>query len=266
MTEHQDMTATESQRLLAEHTPLVKKIARKLARKLPSNVECDDLIQDGLLGLIDAIVRASRSTIGGQFESYVAQRAHGAMVDGLRASDPGSRQIRKDMRRVEVAIQQLGHQLGRTPFEGEVATALGLPLCDYQHMLQEAHGYLLISLDDLIGGADAHEYRYQCGTGHVDPLVALERSALRNALANAIKALTAQDQQILHLYYAEDQKMREIGIQLGLSESRVSQLHTQVIAQLRAVVLGADHPTAVLKPRTKLRQAAPMATATALQA
>jgi RNA polymerase sigma factor for flagellar operon FliA len=118
MTDHQEMTVTESQRLIEEHTPLVKKIARKLARKLPSNVECDDLIQDGLLGLINAIVRSSRATIGGQFESYVAKRAHGAMVDGLRANDPGSRQIRKDMRRVEVVIQQLGHQLGRTPLEG----------------------------------------------------------------------------------------------------------------------------------------------------
>jgi len=139
---------------------------------------------------------------------------------------------------------------------------LGLGLSDYQHLLQEAHGYLLISLDDLIGGADAHEYRYQCSTGHVDPLVALERSALRRALADAIQALAPQDQKILHLYYAEDQKMREIGIALNLSESRVSQLHTQLIAQLRAVVLGAETPTALLKPRAKLRSApaqAPMA-------
>jgi len=254
MIEHQEITDTESQRLIAEHTPLVKKIARKLARKLPSSVECDDLIQDGLLGLIDAIVRTSRVTIGGQFESYVAKRAHGAMVDGLRANDPGNRQIRKEMRRVEIAIQQLGHRLGRTPLESEVASALGLPLAEYQSMLQEAHGYLLISLDDLIGGSDAHEYRYQCGTGNADPLVALERSSLRNALAEAIKALPEQGKAILHMYYAEDRKMREIGYQLELSESRVSQLHTHVIAQLRAIVLGGDQPTAVLKPRSKVRQ------------
>jgi RNA polymerase sigma factor for flagellar operon FliA len=254
MIENQEITTTESQRLIAEHTPMVKRIARKLARKLPSSVECDDLIQDGLLGLIDAIVRASRTTIGGQFESYVAKRAHGAMVDGLRANDPGSRQIRKEMRRVEVAIQQLSHQLGRTPMESEVAATLDLPLADYQHMLQEAHGYLLISLDDLIGGDDAHEYRLQCGAGSADPLVALERTALRNALAKAIGALPEQGKQILHLYYAEDQKMWEIGELLSLSESRVSQLHTHAIAQLRATVLGGDKPTALLKPRRKPRQ------------
>jgi RNA polymerase sigma factor for flagellar operon FliA len=255
MTEDHDVTDTERQGLIEEHTPLVKKIARKLARKLPTNVECDDLIQDGMLGLIDAIVRASRSTIGGQFESYVAKRAHGAMVDGLRANDPGTRHIRKEMRRVEIAIQQLGHQLGRTPAEGEVATALGLPLPEYQRMLQEAHGYLLISLDDLIGGTDAHEYRYQCGVGNADPLVALERTALRKALTQAISALPEQSKVILHMYYAEDQKMWEIGEQLALSESRVSQLHTHAIAQLRAIVLGGDQPTAVLKPRGKPRQA-----------
>ena len=241
------------QRLVTEHTALVKKIAFKMAKGLPANVEYDDLIQDGMLGLIDAILRATKATAGAQFEKYVAQRARGAMLDGLRASDPGSRQIRKDMRKVELAIQRLGHQLGRAPNESEVAEALSMPLADYQRLLQDAHGYTLISIDDLGGDDSPNDYLELCASSHADPLKALERAALRRALLDAIDALPKQERLMLSLYYEEDLRMRKIGKVLTLSESRVSQIHTQAIALLRAAFLGGDESASLLKPRRQAR-------------
>src|SRR5450830_1594525 len=119
MTTHPAFHDPQNQRLFEQNKPLVEKIARNMARKLTANIECDDLIQDGMLGLIDAILRNSKSTTSAQFESYAAHRARGAMLDGLRAGDPGSRQIRRSMRQVELVILQLGHQLGRAPLESE---------------------------------------------------------------------------------------------------------------------------------------------------
>jgi RNA polymerase sigma factor for flagellar operon FliA len=249
-----NISESEHHRLIRKQTPLVEKIARHMARKLPASVDCDDLVQDGLLGLIDAILRGTKEMTDVRFESYVAQRAQGAMIDGLRANDPGTRQIRKDMRRVELAIQRLGHQYGRAPQEGEVAADLGLPIAEYQRILQDAHGYLLISLEDLGGdGEDAPAYLRQCAQRNVDPFVVLERAALRNALAGAISAMPEQRKTLLRLYYEEDMKMHQIGSVLQLSESRVSQLHTLTIAQLRAAIFPATENTSLLKLRKKVR-------------
>lgn len=246
------LTHPHNQRLLAQHMPLVEKIARQLAKKLPANVECDDLIQDGMLGLIDAILRASKKVTSAQFESYVAHRARGAMLDGLRANDPGSRLVRKNMREVETAIQQLGHRHGRLPREHEVAAQLGINIADYQRILQMADGYVLISLEDL-GGDDAEQYLSHCSKNQADPLVVLERAGLRQALATGIRALPAQKQTVLRLYYENETKMQAIGDQLRVSESRVSQLHTQAIAQLRAVIMEGDQSPTLLKPRQQAR-------------
>ena len=243
----------QNQRLFEQNKPLVEKIARNMARKLSANVECDDLIQDGMLGLLDAILRSSKSTTSAQFESYAAQRARGAMLDGLRAGDPGSRQIRRSMRQVELVILQLGHQLGRAPLESEVANGLDMPLADYQRLLQEAHGYTLISIDDLGGDDDPHGYLEQCADSSCDPLHALERSSLREALAVALNALSRPDRLLLNLYYVHSMKMHEVGKVLQISESRVSQLHTHAIAQLRA---GFADRKEILKPRRKPRLAA----------
>lgn len=243
----------QNQRLFEQNKPLVEKIARNMARKLSANVECDDLIQDGMLGLIDAILRSSKSTTSAQFESYAAQRARGAMLDGLRAGDPGSRQMRRSMRQVELAILQLGHQLGRAPLESEVANSLDMPLADYQRLLQEAHGYTLISIDDLGGDEDPHGYLAQCADSSCNPLHVLERASLRKALTAAMSALSKQDRLLLDLYYVQSMKMHEVGKVLQVSESRVSQLHTQAIAQLRAIFTGQKE---ILKPRRKPRLAA----------
>ncbi len=257
MVKKQDINDPRIQQLIEDKTPLIEKIAYKLARRLPASVEYNDLFQDGLLGLIDAILRWTRETTGQHFENYVAQRAHGAMLDGLRAVDPGTRQIRAVMRRVEAAIQHLGHQLGRHPQENEVAQALDLEIGQYQRILQDAHGYTLISLEDLGGASDSDAYLERCASREEDPLAVLQRSALRQVLKTSISALPEQKQEVLRLYYAEDLKMHEVGRAMGISEARVSQLHTQTIAQLRVDMLGGEERAALLKPRSQSRLPSP---------
>ena len=246
----------EVQRLIRTQTPVVEKIARHMARRLPASVETSDLIQDGMLGLIGGLLRWTRETTGGHFDHYVAQRAHGAMLDGLRAIDPGTRQRRKEMRRVELAIQHLGHIKGRAPVESEVAAALDMSISDYRRILQDVHGYVLISLEDLVDPENGERYLDHHAASNLDPLKVLERSALRRALITAVDALTEQKKTILRLYYEEGLKMHEIGSVLHISEARVSQLHTHTIAQLRAALFTEDPSASVLKPRAKPRAVA----------
>lgn len=227
----------------------VRSLAKDLSRKLPSSVDRQDLEQDGYVGLMEAMVRWIRATNGAHFERYVSQCARGAMLDGLRAMDPATRTLRADMRRVEQTIQQLSHALGRRPREGEVAGALEMPLADYRRLLQQAHGYKLLSLDDLENEADSPDYLVECARSNTDPLVVLERSAFRQGLAQALQLLDGQAQKVLRLYYAEGLRMREIGTRLGVGESRVSQLHAQAIAELRATLQSRDARFSMLKPR-----------------
>ena len=247
------LTDPEVQRLIQTQTPRVEKIARYMARRLPASVETSDLIQDGMLGLIGGLLRWTRETTGGHFDHYIAQRAHGAMLDGLRAIDPGTRQRRKQMRRVELTIQLLGHTKGRAPVESEVATAMDMSISDYRRILQDVHGYVLISLEDLVHPENGEHYLDYNAASNFDPLKMLERDALRRVLIAAVDALTEQKKTLLRLYYEDDLKMHEIGSVLNISEARVSQLHTQTIAQLRAVLFTEDPSASVLKPRKKPR-------------
>ena len=253
MIEQRDIKDPESQRLIATHTPLVKKIAQGLLRGLPASVDADDLVQDGLLGLMSAILRTTAATTGRQFEKYISQRIRGAMIDGLRENDPGSRRVRSKMRQVELAIQRLGHQLGRAPSEGEVAVALSMPLAEYQALLQAAHGYFLISLEDLAGTETGDDYFALCASQQLDPLVVLERAEFQNLLIGAIGALPEREALVMNLYYRRGKNMRDIGAQLEVTEGRVSQIHSQAIARLRAVIVGEDELPALLAPRRKPR-------------
>lgn len=237
--------------LVAQHTPMVRRIAQGLAKGLPPSVEADDLVQDGLVGLMGALIRASKEATGRQFETYLAQRSRGAMLDGLRAYDGGTRRVRREMRRVEVAIQQLGHRLGRAPTEGEVSTALEMSILEYQRLLQEADGYLLISLDDLGGGTG--NYLEQCASSEQDPLVVLERQAFRKALGDALDRLPGQEQRVVARYYEDGLTMREIGAALGVTEGRVSQIHSQAVARLRVAVIGGEEQRSLLAPRRQPR-------------
>ncbi|WP_313704244.1 RNA polymerase sigma factor FliA [Massilia sp.] len=219
--------------LLTQHQPLVKRLAHQMKAKLPPSVEVDDLIQAGMMGLLDAINRYEDNH-GAQFETYAVLRIRGAMVDELRANDWMPRSTRQNMKKVETAMTALQQRLGRPPSESEVAKALNLPLEDYQEMLFEGGGHQLVYYEDFHedDGNDSFLDRY--AVEDADPLRALLDTDFRSAVIEAIDNLPPREKILMGLYYEEELNLKEIGAVLGVSESRVSQLHTQAVARLRA--------------------------------
>lgn len=233
--------ALDRDQLVMQYAPLVKRIAYHLLLKLPASVQADDLIQNGMIGLLDAASRFEEG-LGAQFETYAVQRIRGSMLDGLREEDRLPRGLRREMRRVEAAIQRLEHLHGRPPNETELADTLDMPLPDYQRMLQEARGYQVLYLEDMKGEGDEDFLERHTTTSAPDPLALLEDAGMRTALVAAIDNLPEREKLMMSLYYEEDLNLREIGEVMGVTESRVCQLHSQAVARLRANVLGGTAP------------------------
>lgn len=219
--------------LIMQYAPLVKRMAYHLLARLPSSVQVEDIIQNGMMGLIDAVARFEEGR-GAQFETYAVQRIRGAMLDGLRENDWLPRSLRRDMRRIEGAISQLEQRHGRQPTEGELAGALDMALEDYQKMLQEARGYQILHLEDYSGDGDDDYLDRHLPASDADPLAALLDKNMRDVLIRAIEDLPDREKTVMGLYYEEELNLREIGEVMGVSESRVCQLHSQAIARLRA--------------------------------
>lgn len=223
--------------LVQRFAPLVKRIAYHLMSRLPSSVQVEDLVQNGMIGLLDAIERFEAG-MGAQFETYAAQRVRGAMLDGLRENDWLPRSLRREFRQIEKTISQLEQQYGRQPSETELARALGIPLADYQKMLQDARGHQLISFEDLVEESDDDFLERHLTDGSGDPLRILEDDNLRRLLVQGIELLPEREKLMMALYYEQDLNLREIGEVMGVTESRVCQLHTQAVARLRARIFG----------------------------
>lgn len=243
------LTSEESEHLIAEYAPMVNAIARSLKRKLPSTVMSEDLVQDGYLGLLGAILQMTKARAEDHFQSYVAQRVRFAMLDGLRDNAPGSRRVRQEMRRVERAIHRLGHQLGRPPTETEIAEAVSMSLADYQALLMEAHDYTLLSLEDFAESDPGRNFVDWCAKTNSDPMAALERKAVQRNLLIAISELSPREEEMMNLYYVAELTMKSIAGRLGISEGRVSQIHAQAIAKLRAAVISDEIRPSLLAPR-----------------
>lgn len=227
--------------LLQSHLPMVRRIALQLAARLPASVQLDDLVQAGMVGLLDAWNRYQEDG-GASFETFAGQRVRGAMLDELRAGDWGSRSLRQAGRRVERAIQAVGHRLGRAPTEAEIARELQMGLRQYQSLLQELQGSQLVYADDWSGEdgentfVDQHTRNLRAQHGEDDPMGQLLAGEFREHLAAAITALPERDQLVLSLYYEQELNLREIGAVLEVSQSRVCQLHSQAVARLRAAL------------------------------
>lgn len=221
--------------LIRQHVPLVRRIAHHMIAKLPPNVELDDLIQVGMIGLAEALSRYEAAQ-GVQFETFATQRIRGAMLDELREGDWMSRSSRKSQKEIEQAVHRLEHRLGRSPLESEIADELGLDLADYQSLLGKVRGTQLVYLEDMTHGQDEEEgflERHVADNGS-DPLALLRDQRLRASLVAAIQGLPEREQHIMGMYYEHDMNLKEIAAVLGVTESRVCQLHSQAIARLRA--------------------------------
>ncbi len=215
--------------------PLVRKIAHHMQSKLPASVEVDDLIQAGMIGLMDALSRFEDGQ-GAQFETYASQRIRGAMLDELRQNDWLPRGVRKTQRQIESALGRLEQRLGRAASESEIALELGVSLVQYQLMLAEAKGGQLLYYQDYDGDGESSEpfLDRHCADHAADPLGKVRDERFRKALVTAIDALPEREKMLMGLYYEQELNFREIAAVLGVTESRVCQLHSQAVVRLRS--------------------------------
>lgn len=219
--------------LLKQYSPLVRRLAHQMIAKLPANVEIDDLIQVGMIGLSDALSRFDAAQ-GVQFETFATQRIRGAMLDELRGNDWMSRGDRRHQRSIETAVHKLEQKLGRAPSESEIAREMGLSLPQYQELLGKVNGTQLIFLEDMSGDDGDYDYldRHVADEA-ANPLGRLTDRRMRKALVDAINNLPEREQYVMSMYYEHDMNLKEIAAVLGVTESRVCQLHSQSIARLR---------------------------------
>jgi RNA polymerase sigma factor for flagellar operon FliA len=221
--------------LLKQYSPLVRRLAHQMIAKLPANVEIADLIQVGMMGLNDALGRFDANQ-GVQFETFATQRIRGAMLDELRGADWMSRGHRRQQREIETAVHRLEQRMGRAPLESEIAAEMGLSLTDYQELLGKVRGTQLLYLEDMGGGGeDADDFLDRhAGDADANPMAMLQDHRMRQALVTAIENLPEREQYVMSMYYEHDMNLKEIAAVLGVTESRVCQLHSQSIARLRA--------------------------------
>ncbi|WP_119395008.1 RNA polymerase sigma factor FliA [Salinibius halmophilus] len=229
-------TTNNLQTLVEEHAGLVKRIAHHLMARLPDTVQLDDLIQAGMVGLLEAARNFDHSK-GAAFSTFAGIRIRGAMLDEVRRGDWIPRSVHRNARRVSEAIRQLEIEHGRQPTDNEVAQALSLSLDEYHAFLQDSKGARLFSLDELLeeNGQDVVVPEIDNATpATLSPSRGVEQGRLHDNLVEAIKTLPEREQLVLSLYYDEELNLKEIGAVLGVSESRVSQIHSQAASRLRA--------------------------------
>jgi RNA polymerase sigma factor FliA len=228
------MDADERQRLLNENLQEVRYIARRIHDRLPSHVPFDDLVHAGILGLVDAVDKF-RPDKNVQLNSYARFRIRGAILDSLRQMDWSPRALRRQARRIEDAHRQLAAELGREPSESETAARLGLGLAEFQRLLGELRGLDLRSLqvqtDEEGGGGRVAAMSTR---PEDDPFHIALRAEFRSSLASAIEKLDDRERQVLGLYYLEELTMKQVGVILGIGESRVSQIHSAALTHLRS--------------------------------
>jgi RNA polymerase sigma factor for flagellar operon FliA len=227
-----DVHTRSKDALAREYLPLVKRIAYHMMTRLPASVEVDDLIQAGLMGLMDAVERYDNEQ-GAQFETYATQRIRGAMLDELREADWASRNVRKAGRQIENAIHILQQRNMRPPSEQEIADEMGLEVNSYFELLNDTRGAQLVYYEDLHDG-DGDDFLERFADDEAQgPFDILASVHFKGALMQAVHILPEREKQLMGMYYEQDMNFKEIGQVLGVSESRVCQLHGQAIARLR---------------------------------
>ena len=231
----QDMDARDA--LILNFSPLVKYVAGRLASSLPQTVDTADLISYGIFGLIDAIEKFDRSRAI-KFETYAIARIKGAIIDELRAMDWVPRSVRSRAREIEAAYIVLENQLRRVPSDDEVAAHMGISSKDLADILTKLSYTSVVSFEELWVGGERDEGQNAIGSIRddtaEDPVAIFESAEIKDILAGAIDKLPERERTVIALYYYEGLTLKEIGQVLGVTESRVSQLHTKAVLRLRA--------------------------------
>ena len=236
------MTASERETLLMEHLPTVRYLARRIHERLPQHVDLDDLVSAGMVGLIDAFSKFDHGKKV-QFKSYAQFRIRGAILDSLRTLDWSPRELRRKGRAVEEAIRATTQRLGRAPTEPEIAQEMQVTLGVFQTLLGDLKGLEIGSLHmERTEDSGDEELSYVPGAPEDDPLFRCLKGEMKQRLADAIDDLPEKERMVLTLYYYEELTMKEIGLTLGVVESRVSQIHSAAVVRLRAAL-------ASLKPK-----------------
>ncbi len=222
----QDMTG-----LVTQHAALIKRIGYHLLGRLPDHVQIDDLLQAGAIGLLEA-ARHYDASQGASFETYAGIRIRGAMLDELRRTDWTPRSVHRSARQMADVIRAIEHREGREARNTEIAQAMGLDLAAYQRLLQDASACRVLSVEEASAAAAAAPHE---GDG---PAEFHQREAFAEALAKAIADLPERERTVMSLYYDQELNLREIGMALGVTESRVCQIHGQALVRLRARLQG----------------------------
>jgi RNA polymerase sigma factor for flagellar operon FliA len=228
------MTVEEREALILEHLSLIRHVAHRVATRLPSSVEIADLVNAGVIGLLDAVDKFEPER-GVKFKTYAELRVRGAIIDSLRDLDWAPRSLRRRSRDLERVYGELEQQLGRPATDEEVSKALGQNLAEFHELLDQLNGLNIGSFDDSFQQDDSETFiNYYPDDGQNDPHIQFEAVELNTIMTEAIDALPEKERMVLTLYYYEEMTMKEIGSILGVNESRVSQLHSKATLRLRS--------------------------------
>jgi len=227
------MDQVPQQELVLKHADLVKRIAYHLVSRMPPNVEVDDLIQSGMIGLLDAAKHYSAAK-GANFETYAGIRIRGAMLDEVRKSDWTPRSVHRNMRQMSDVVRKIENEKGQDATPTDIAAGLGVSLAEYHKLVLDAASCRLFSFDQMSSSEDESSPADHARDERPGPFDHIEDKGFRDALAAAIDGLPEREKLVLSLYYDEDMNLREIGEVLEVSESRVCQIHGQALVRVRA--------------------------------
>ena len=221
--------------VVEQYMGLVRRIAQRIAMRLPPTVDVDDLVSDGVIGLIDAVDKYDAAK-NDNFKKYAQIRIQGAILDGIRSLDWAPRSVRRQTARLQKVRQELNNELGRPPGAEEIAERMGLTREAYEAIVDRLHPMLVVSFDELRADRDgepqdAHQFIRDDETP--DPLNEAQKTQLFHIILDCIAELKERQQTVIWMYYFEDRKFREIGDELGVTESRISQLHSQSLGRLK---------------------------------
>ena len=235
VTEEIEITTENREEVIKQYSPMIKYVANRIAMRLPPHIEVDDLISVGVLGLIDAITKYD-PTRGAKFKTYAEFRVRGAILDELRSMDWVPRSVRQKASNIDSVVQKLQSTLGRPPEDEEVAGEMGISLDQFFDTLNETKSMPVLSLEGLGIAKETREQQslLDClaGKGDTDPETQIRLNELKEIIAQAIDTLPEKARLMISLYFYEQLTMKEIGVVLDVTESRVSQIHSKAVFKL----------------------------------